>query len=208
MHTTCFGCENVPKDHVCLFNVCSKTKGSCKTYTDTCHTSDKGKGRGSSSLASPAPRSQASKKGSSTSPPQQQQKKHKVSLYYTKYKPSSSTAAAVDEEQETLTPESPLTPDTCNNNNQPAFLTELEKHTSTGFKEDLQGTVEDGTSAAVMFPMEIPAGFPGDVTLSPGPRPGLLICSPVERSCSELYSGKTVSEKRDSSDLEVRVQKC
>ncbi|XP_017264107.1 transmembrane protein 131-like isoform X2 [Kryptolebias marmoratus] len=185
-------------------NGVNKTKGSCKTYMDTCHTSDKGKGRGSSSVASPAPRSQSSKKGSSTTPSQQQQKKHKVSLYYTKYKPSSSTAAAVDEEQEDLTPESPLTPDPCNNNNQPAFLTELDKNTSKDFKEDLQRTIEDGMSAAVMFPMEMPAGFPGDVTLGPGPRPGLLICSPVERSCSELYADKMDSEKRDSSELEVQ----
>lgn len=172
---------------------------------DTCHTSDK-KGRGSSSLASPAPRSQSSKKGSSTTPSQQQQKKRKVSLYYTKYKPSSSPAATVDEEQDDATPESPVTPDPCISN-QSTFLTELNKNTSTDFKEDLQGTVEDGMSAAAMFPMETHAGFPGDVTLVPGPRPGLLICSPVERSCSVLHADKTNSEKRDSSELEVRMQK-
>ncbi|XP_037545643.1 transmembrane protein 131-like [Nematolebias whitei] len=183
-------------------NGMNKIKGSCKTYMDTCHTSDK-KGRGSSSLASPAPRSQSSKKGSSTTPSQQQQKKRKVSLYYTKYKPSSSPAAAVDEEQDDVTPESPVTPDPCISN-QTAYLTELNKNTSTDCKEDLQGTVEDGMSAAAMFPMETHAGFPGDITLGPGPRPGLLICSPVERSCSVLHSDKTNSEKRDSSELEVQ----
>lgn len=173
---------------------------------DTCHTSDKGKGRGSSSLATPAPRSQSSKKGPSTPPSQQQQKKRKVSLYYTKYKPNSSPAAAVDEEQDDVTPESPPTPEPCISN-QSAYLTELNKNTSTEFKEDLQATVEDGMSAAAMFPMETHAVFPGDVTLGPGPRPGLLICSPVERSCSVLHADKTNSEKRGRSEMEVRIQK-
>uniref|UniRef100_A0A669BMI4 Transmembrane 131 like n=1 Tax=Oreochromis niloticus TaxID=8128 RepID=A0A669BMI4_ORENI len=183
-----------------------KTKGSCKTYVDTCHTSDKGKGRGSPALAnSPAPRPQSSKKGSSTTPTQQQ-KKCKVSLYYSKYKPSSSTASAgavtVDEELEDLRPDPPLTPDTdvCNNNNEPAFINEMEKMTAPDFKE----VVEDTMPAAVMFPMEIPAGFPDNVTLGPGPRPGLLVCSPIEKSCTEHYAEKMESEKRDSSEVELR----
>ncbi|XP_006796200.1 transmembrane protein 131-like isoform X1 [Neolamprologus brichardi] len=183
-----------------------KTKGSCKTYVDTCHTSDKGKGRGSPALAnSPAPRPQSSKKGSSTTP-SQQQKKCKVSLYYSKYKPSSSTASAgavaVDEELEDLRPDPPLTPDTdvCNNNNEPAFINEMEKMTAPDFKE----VIEDTMPAAVMFPMEIPAGFPDNVTLGPGPRPGLLVCSPIEKSCTEHYAEKMESEKRDSSEVELR----
>lgn len=187
--------------------LCSKSKGSCKTYIDTCHTSDKGKGRGSSALASsPAPRSQPSKKGSSTAT-SQPQKKHKVSLYYTKHKPSSATAAvaAMDEEHEELTPES-LTPEPCSNN-QPAFSNSTDKNTPTGFTEDPQGDIEHIMSAAVMFPVEIPARFTEDVTLGPGPRPGLLICSPVERNCSELYTEKIDSDKRDTSELEVRLHK-
>ncbi|XP_023149320.2 transmembrane protein 131-like isoform X3 [Amphiprion ocellaris] len=190
-------------------NGVNKTKGSCKTYVDTCHTSDKGKGRGSPALAnSPAPRPQSSKKGSSTTP-SQQQKKHKVSLYYTKFKSSSSTATAgavtMDEEHEDLTPDPPLTPDldVCNNN-QPAFISELDKKTSADYKEDLQSTIEDRVPAAVMFPMEMPAGFPADVTLSPGPGPGLLVCSPVEKNCTEHYAEKMDSDKRDSSELELR----
>lgn len=175
---------------------------------DTCHTSDKGKGRGSPALAnSPAPRPQSSKKGSSTTP-SQQQKKCKVSLYYSKYKPSSSTASAgavaVDEELEDLRPDPPLTPDTdvCNNNNEPAFINEMEKMTAPDFKE----VVEDTMPAAVMFPMEIPAGFPDNVTLGPGPRPGLLVCSPIEKSCTEHYAEKMESEKRDSSEVEVKEE--
>ncbi|XP_015232839.1 PREDICTED: transmembrane protein 131-like [Cyprinodon variegatus] len=177
-------------------NGVNKSKGSCKTYIDTCHTSDKGKGRGSSALAnSPTPRSQSSKKGSSAST-SQTQKKHKVSLYYTKHKPSSATATAatMDEEHEDLTPDSSLTPDSCDNNNQPAFISEMDKKTSPGFTEDVQGNIEHSMSAAVMFPVEIPAGFTENVTMGAGPRPSLLICSPVESSCSE---------KRDTSELEI-----
>lgn len=194
---------------ILCFLFCSKAKGSCKSYVDTCHTSDKGKGRGSPALAnSTAPRPQSSKKGSSITP-SQSQKKHKVSLYYSKYKPSLSTAAAgavtMDEEQEDLTPDPTLTadPDLCNNN-EPAFISELDKKTSPDFKEDPHCTIEDRVPAAVIFPMEIPAGFPDNVTLSPGPRPGLLVCSPVEKSCTEHYAEKIDSEKRDSAEMEVR----
>ncbi|XP_029949693.1 transmembrane protein 131-like isoform X2 [Salarias fasciatus] len=189
-------------------NGVSKTKGSCKTYVDTCHTSDKGKGRGSPALAnSPAPRPQSAKKGSSSAP-SQQQKKHKVSVYYTKYKPSAATAAAVamDEEAEDLTPEAPLTPDAdVFNNNQPAFVSEMDKKTPSDFKEDVHSTVvEDRAPAAVMFPVETPAGFPDDVMVGPGPRPGLLACNPVDKSCSERFADKTAAEKRDASEPEVR----
>ncbi|KAM7394502.1 hypothetical protein PAMP_021301 [Pampus punctatissimus] len=190
-------------------NGVNKTKGSCKSYVDTCHTSDKGKGRGSPALAnSPAPRPQSSKKGSSTTPTQSQ-KKHKVSLYYTKYKPSSSTAATgavtMDEEHEDVIPDPPLTPDpdVCNNN-EPTFINELDRKPPVDCKEEPHSTIEDGVPAAVMFPMEMPAGFPDNVTLGPGPRPGLLVCSPVEKIGTEQYAEKINSGKRDSSELELR----
>lgn len=177
----------------------SKTKGSCKSYVDTCHTSDKGKGRGSPALANaPAQRPQSSKKGSSPAP-SQTQKKPKVSLYYSKYKNSSTPAAAInmDEEQEELTPDSPCTsePDLCNS--EPAFISELEN------KADSHSTTEDRAPAVVLFPMEIPAGFPEDVTLTPGPRPGLLMCTPSVQSCTQQYD-KMEAIKRDSSEQEVR----
>ncbi|XP_078119889.1 transmembrane protein 131-like isoform X1 [Sander vitreus] len=188
-------------------NGVNKTKGSCKSYVDTCHTSDKGKGRGSPALAnSPAPRPQSSSKRGSLTTTSQPQKKHKVSLYYTKYKSSSSTAASdavtMDEEHEDLTPDPPLTPDPdiCNNN-EPAFISEMDKKTTA---EDPHITIEDRVPAAVMFPMEMPAGFPDNVTVGPGPRPGLLVCSPVEKSCTEHYAEKINSEKRDSSEMELR----
>lgn len=182
----------------------SKTKGSCKSYVDTCHTSDKGKGRGSPALASSrATRPQSSKKGSSTAPTQPQ-KKHKVSLYYAKYKPSSSTAApsgaTMDEEHEDLTADSPvaLDPDVCNNN-EPSFVSELDKKMSSGFQEVPHSSIEDRVPAEVIFPVEMPAGFPDN----DGLRPGLLVGSPVEKSCPGSYAAKI--DKRDSSELEVRT---
>lgn len=202
--------------HRCVFVSClgSKTKGSCKSYVETCHTSDKGKGRGSPALAnSPAPRPQSSKKASSATP-SQPQKKHKVSLYYTKYKSSSATAAAggvtMDEEHEDLTIEAPLTPDpdVCNNN-EPSFIRDLDKKSPTDFEEDPVSTIEDRVPAAAIFPVEMPAGFPDNVTVGPGPSPGLLVCSPVEKSCSEHYAEKIHSQRRNISELEVRtVLKC
>lgn len=116
----------------------------------------------------------------------------------------------VDEEHEDLTPEAPLTPelplsplpDVCNNN-ETAFVSPLDKKVSADLKGEQRG-IEEGLPAEVMFPMEIPAGFPGNVTLSPGPRPGLLMCSPIEKSCTEHYAQKMDSDKRDSSEIEVR----
>ncbi|XP_029005827.1 transmembrane protein 131-like isoform X2 [Betta splendens] len=188
-------------------NGVNKPKGSCKSYVDTCHTSDKGKGRGSPALAnSRATRLQSSKKGLSTAP-SQPQKKHKVSLYYTKYKPSSSTAApsgaAMDEEHEDLTGDAPVTPDpdVCNNNNEPSFISELNKKMSSDFQEVSHRPIEDKVPAEVIFPVEIPAGFPDNNGL----RAGLLVCSPVEKSCSDSYAAKI--EKRDSSELELLEEK-
>ncbi|TNN52661.1 Transmembrane protein 131-like [Liparis tanakae] len=192
-------------------NGVSKAKGSCKSYVDICHTSDKGKGRGSPALANiPTPRPQPSSKRGSLTTPAQTQKKHKVSLYYTKCKASLSTAVpdalAMDEDHEILTPDPPLTPDpdVCNNN-EPAFIG-VDKKTSVDFKEDPVSITEDRVPAAVMFPMETPAGFPVNVTVGPGPRPGLLVCRPVEKSCSESSAEKIGSEKRDRSEMELREE--
>lgn len=210
-HNSVLSRDNGPANSNFTPNGVSKTKGSCKSYVETCHTSDKGKGRGSPALAnSPAQRPQSSKKASSATP-SQTQRKHKVSLYYSKYKSSVSTvtagAATMDEEPEELTPDQPHTPDSdiCNNN-EPAFISELDKSAPTDFKDEPHGTVEDREPAAVMFPMEIPAGFPENVTLSPGPRPGLLLCSPVEKSCTEHFAEKINSDKRDSFAIEPKEE--
>lgn len=206
-------------------------KGSCKTYVDTCHNSDKGKGRGSPAVANgstPRPQpfssSSSSKKGASTSP-SQPQKKHKVSVYYGKYKTSSSAIAATagpatEEVRELdLTPdlgtlEPYLCTDACNNN-EPTFLCQIDiKKTTQHFKEAPPQSAAQGEDskgpAAVMFPVETQAGFPDNVTVGPGPRPGLLLCSPVtEKGCglrthSQFAEKRDTTAKRDNSELEVR----
>uniref|UniRef100_A0A8C3A7X8 Transmembrane 131 like n=1 Tax=Cyclopterus lumpus TaxID=8103 RepID=A0A8C3A7X8_CYCLU len=82
-------------------NGVNKAKGSCKSYVDICHTSDKGKGRGSPAVANiPTPRPQSSSKRGSLTASSQTQKKHKVSLYYTKYKtPMSATTTTTTTNQ-------------------------------------------------------------------------------------------------------------
>eukprot|EP00079_Xenopus_tropicalis_P009470 XP_002933525.1 PREDICTED: transmembrane protein 131-like isoform X3 [Xenopus tropicalis] len=70
-------------------------RGSCKNYTDSFSSPDKGKGRGCLTVTAPQNRSQnASKRGPATY--SHSQKKHKCSVYYSvKQKSSSSTASSV-----------------------------------------------------------------------------------------------------------------
>ncbi|XP_072320165.1 transmembrane protein 131-like isoform X2 [Eucyclogobius newberryi] len=171
-------------------NGVNKAKGSCKSYVDSCHPSDKGKGRGSPALAnSPPQRPQSSKKSSSTTP-SQAQKKPKVSLYYTKYKYSPAPAAALEEEMEELLPDTPSSPEP--DVTEPAFLSELEK------KSEYLQAVEEAP-AVVMFPMETPAVFPENMTVSAGPRPGLLLCTASVQSFAQPYD--KMEAKRDCSEL-------
>ena len=55
-----------------------------------------------------------------------------------------------------------------------------------GFKEDSQMQLQLALESAedTMFPMEAPAGFPDSLSVAPGPRPGLLLCSPAAHSLS------------------------
>ncbi|KAL1023493.1 hypothetical protein UPYG_G00041460 [Umbra pygmaea] len=217
--------DNAPVNNITPNGV-NKTKGSCKTYTET--SSDKGKGRGSPAVANgSAPRSQSSsssKKGSSTAP-SQPQKKHKVSLYYSKYKTNTSasvaTAAVTTEEERELdvtpdlgTLEPDLSPEVCNNNNnEPAFLCPVEvNQTSTTMQHFEEAPTQSATKqeeskcpATVMFPVETPVSFPNFVSVSPGPRPGLLLCSQAPLTgCSEHVSSKSINsafpEKTESTE--------
>ncbi|KAG7276808.1 hypothetical protein CRUP_008758 [Coryphaenoides rupestris] len=194
--------------------------GGCKSYVDACHTSDKGKGRGSAALAnghSPAPPRPASSKKAPAGGPAQPQKKHRVSVYYTKPKPGSTSPAAAaaiptpdEEEHRDLSPAPPLTPEpqVCNhiNNNNIIVVDEEDDNSRLGgqtekpthFKEAPPRAVDDKgpAPAAAMFPMETPApGFPHNMTVGPGPRPGLLVCSPAgqQRTDTGAYS-----ERRES----------
>ncbi|XP_019717948.1 transmembrane protein 131-like isoform X2 [Hippocampus comes] len=191
-HNSNLSRDNGPVNNITPNGV-NKPKGSCKSYVDTCHTSDKGKGRGSPALSNrPAQRPQSSKKSSSGAP-SQPQKKHKVSLYYSKYKPGGWAAAhpaPMDEQHEEPVPEPPLTPDpdVCDNNNEPSFVSEMAKKAAADFQ------AEESVPAAVMFPVEIPAGFPQNVALRPGPRPGLLLCKPMEMSHAGRYEPAVVPD--------------
>lgn len=197
----------LPRDNGTVSNITpngvSKPKGSCKSYMDSCHPSDKGKGRGSPGLANSPPQRVQSTKKSSSSAPSQSQKKPKVSLYYSKYKYSPAPAPAVsmeeEEEAEELVPDSPSSPEP--DAMEPAFLSEMENK-----GEYAEAYVEDSgveAPAVVMVPMETPAGFPENVTLSPGPRPGLLMCPPVVPSFVQPYD-KMEAANRDSAEQELR----
>ncbi|XP_010897507.2 transmembrane protein 131-like [Esox lucius] len=236
-HNPALSRDNGPVNNITPNGV-NKMKGSCKTYVDTCHTSDKGKGRGSPAVANgSAPRPQpsssssssSSKKGASTTP-SHPQKKHKVSIYYSKYKTSASattaTAAMATEEERELdlsleqgTPESDLSPDSCNNNNEPAFPCPVEATktptTMQHFQEapPVSATKREDSKglAPVMFPVETQASFPDYVTISPGPRPGLLLCSPRQvKECDERGGTNSVlsslPEKQDNSEIETREE--
>ncbi|XP_044874202.1 transmembrane protein 131-like isoform X4 [Mauremys mutica] len=76
-------------------------KGSCKTFMDSCSTSDKGKGKGFLSVGTPSSRSQnAAKRSPATY--SHSQKKHKCSVYYSKQKTITVTGSAItttDEKQ-------------------------------------------------------------------------------------------------------------
>ncbi|OCT99691.1 transmembrane protein 131-like isoform X2 [Xenopus laevis] len=68
-------------------------RGSCKNYTDSFSSPDKGKGRGCLTVTAPQNRSQnASKRGPATY--SHSQKKHKCSVYYSVKQKSSSSAAS------------------------------------------------------------------------------------------------------------------
>ncbi|XP_065452531.1 transmembrane protein 131-like isoform X7 [Chrysemys picta bellii] len=76
-------------------------KGSCKTFMDSCGTSDKGKGKGFLSVGTPSSRSQnAAKRSPATY--SHSQKKHKCSVYYSKQKTNTVTGSGItttDEKQ-------------------------------------------------------------------------------------------------------------
>ncbi|XP_060720169.1 transmembrane protein 131-like isoform X1 [Tachysurus vachellii] len=149
----------------------SKGKGSCKSYSDTSHPSDKGKGRGSTAVANGTARSQTSTRKSSGGSSQPQKKQTRVSFLY-RYKSSSSanTNAAnanatplMDEEieEQTFDPD----PEVCNNNNNDDALIESVLHPEK--KEQVR---EENTLPGDMFPMETLCGFPESITANHVPQ--------------------------------------
>ncbi|XP_037388774.1 transmembrane protein 131-like isoform X1 [Pygocentrus nattereri] len=184
-------------------NSVSRGKGSCKNYSDTSHTSDKGKGRGSTAVANGTVRSQSSsKKGSGGSSQPQKKQTHKVSFLYSRYKSSSSAASAVANSSNPLTDEEreePVfeqDPDICNNNNNnnedvlDESLLHMERKECYEEVKVLQGD---------MFPMEILPVFPESIIANQVPQ---LVDGEMENRCNR----KRDEEKRENAEAEREIE--
>ncbi|XP_066516294.1 transmembrane protein 131-like isoform X2 [Hoplias malabaricus] len=187
-------------------NTSSRAKSSCKSYSDTCHTSDKGKGRGSTAVANGIVRPQSSsKKGCGGSSQPQKKQTHKVSFLYSRYKSSSSAASTVananvsnpltDEERDERLFEQD--PDICNNNNNiEEVLDESLLHS-----EKKEQFTEDKICPGDMFPMEAHPGFPQNISANQVPQP---TDAEMENRCSR----KRDEEKRERADTERESEIC
>ncbi|KAI1887452.1 hypothetical protein AGOR_G00190440 [Albula goreensis] len=192
-HSSVLHRDSSPTSPVCP-NGISKTKGSCKTFVDSCNTSDKGKGKGSLAVAGGAAssRGQSSSRKSSCGAAAQPQKKHKVSLYYSKHKGGSATTAmATEEEREEPNSEQAVIEPVCDNDTQPE--SSAPTHTRTHFPE-----MEDGPASPVMFPMETCPSFQDSGTsLSP--------CSQAEKPLPHFTNNKG-PEKREDTEPAVQLR--
>ncbi|KAF7686899.1 hypothetical protein HF521_015292 [Silurus meridionalis] len=182
-------------------NNTSKGKASCKSYSDTSHTSDKGKGRGSTALANGTARSQTSSRKSSGGFSQPQKKQTRVSFLY-RYKSNcaanSSTVNAnsnppMDEEREEQTYETDPDPEVCNDNSNDDALIDSVLHVEQ--KEQIR---EEKTMPGDMFPMETLPGFPESITANHMPQ--AHADGQVESRCSRRRD----EEKRENLDTQLR----
>ncbi|XP_012687308.2 transmembrane protein 131-like [Clupea harengus] len=200
-------------------NGVSKLKGSCRTYTDPCQTSDKGKGRGSLAVANGPTRSQSSTKKSSGGPAQPQ-KKHKVSVLYGKYKVSAAStnfnsAAAPPSPTPSPRPISPSPPvdeerpeeqvsdqimDTRNNNNNSILISHDVLDERPGPVEKVPPFKEPREKEPVMFPMETHVIFPEN----PCPAPAFKANPPTDVAPEKEAAVKRSMEKRDNTESEPR----
>ncbi|XP_062373594.1 transmembrane protein 131-like [Sardina pilchardus] len=212
--------ENGVVSNVSSNGVC-KLKGSCKSYTDPCQTSDKGKGRGSPAVANGPTRSQASSKKSSAGPAQPQ-KKHKVSVLYGKYKVTASAspnaAAAAPPSPSPSPSPRPVSPslpvdeerpdeqvseqsmDTRNNNNSSILLGHdvLDERPAPADKRP--PLKEPREKEALMFPMETRVIFPQN----PCPAPAFKASPLPEVAPQKESAGKRDMAKRDNMEMEPR----
>uniref|UniRef100_A0A4W4ETS7 Transmembrane 131 like n=2 Tax=Electrophorus electricus TaxID=8005 RepID=A0A4W4ETS7_ELEEL len=191
-------------------NSASRGKGSCKNYSDTCHTSDKGKGRGSTAVANGTVRSQTTSKRSSGGSSQPQKKHtHKVSFLYTRYKYSSAAPASTaantnppnppqDEQREERTFEQD--PDICNNNNNDDDDDVITGESPVHVEKKEQGrepSREGKTSSGGMFPMETLPGFPQSISAN-------RVSQSVDGEMN-CCSRKNVEEKREIPNTEREI---
>ncbi|XP_041119690.1 transmembrane protein 131-like isoform X2 [Polyodon spathula] len=199
----------------------ARIAGSCKTFVDSCSTSDKGKGKGSPAVANGPNRSQnGSKKNSGA--PAQPHKKHKVSVYYSKYKVNTvSTVATAAEEEclpmkdvDSLGDYTDQDPTTCNNNTDEDAA--LPENSAQCMKDPSQSAEDEGEVAACLVPMETHSNHNENLTETIGSRPDLYACSSEEKllnnqdtriqQCSTFlpFMEKKTCEKVDASTTELR----
>ncbi|KAJ8281133.1 hypothetical protein GJAV_G00063930 [Gymnothorax javanicus] len=209
-HNSALARDNSPMSHI-THNGVSKAKGSCKTFVDSCNTSDKGKGKGSLTVANvPARNQPSSKKSSGGSGPAQ--KKHKVSLYYGKPKGSQVCPAPLPpEEKEEMTTDQAVEPDPDTRQNYDDhhnLITEVptSQHSEHCFPETAVREL-----APVMFPMETHSALPEDVPVTPGygaDQGPALLCEikRVEKRDKVLPLGKEQKEDCEVQRLSETVE--
>ncbi|TRY93467.1 hypothetical protein DNTS_010261 [Danionella cerebrum] len=175
--------------HQSSLNSISRGKGSCKSYTDSSHPSDKGKGRGSGSpaVANRGVRLQSSAKKSPGASTQPSKKQTKVSFLYGRYKNSSGIAAAnvsatsdcsTEEKEHMLEIEHKV----CHNNNDNDVV---DDHLPVVRKEHFR---EHRDLPADMFPVETLPELPENISAEPAEEP-------VEHEQSKR---KSSSDKREN----------
>ncbi|RXM33633.1 Transmembrane protein 131-like [Acipenser ruthenus] len=218
-HDSALTQDNSPVDTVSSSS--ARITGSCKTFVDSCSTSDKGKGKGSPAVANGPNRNQnGSKKNSGT--PAQPQKKHKVSVYYSKYKvnPIATVATAAEEEclpmkeMDSLGDYMDQDTTTCNNNTDED--TALPEKSAQCIKDPYQSAEDEGEVAACLVPMETHSKHNENLTETIGSRPDLYTCNSEEKplnnqvtriqQCSNFFPfmEKKAWEKVDASTAELR----
>ncbi|MGH0151370.1 UNVERIFIED_CONTAM: hypothetical protein FKN15_020119 [Acipenser sinensis] len=214
-----FSQDNSPVDTVRSSS--ARITGSCKTFVDSCSTSDKGKGKGSPAVANGPNRSQNGSKRNSGAPAQPH-KKHKVSVYYSKYKvnPIATVATAAEEEylpmkeMDSLGDYTDQDPTTCNNNTDKDAA--LPEKSAQCIKGPSQSAEDEGEVAACLVPMETHSNHNENLKESISSRPDLCACSSEEKllnnqvtriqQCSTFlpFMEKKTCEKVDTSTTELR----
>ncbi|KAG2465460.1 T131L protein, partial [Polypterus senegalus] len=214
------GCRILPLDYNSTQEISIVGKGSCKTFTDSGNTPDKGKGKGSLSVTSGNCRTQTSSK-KSPGTFAQSQKKYKVSLYYSKYKvnPTSSAIAAASsmssQDEECLPVKEPYnqgdhidenTNKICAIENKNTVLQESEVHSRHGVSLAVKDCRNINTD---MFPMETNIKPSEELSVATNNSPNHWPCSSVEKKDSDQVSDdqqcstflpfpeKKIVEKRD-----------
>ncbi|XP_063074444.1 transmembrane protein 131-like isoform X2 [Engraulis encrasicolus] len=198
-------------------NSVSKMKGSCKTYTDSCQTSDKGKGRGTLAMTNGSTRSQASTKKSSAGQAQPQKKQSKVSVLYGRYKvntnahlnTSTATSPPSPSSSPSPRPVSPSRPVDEERPDDQSSEQSLDSRNNNSILyshhmlDELQGTAEKSSpreKEPIMFPVETHVVFPEN----PCPEPVFKASPLMEVATDSQPSGKREQEKRDTAEAEPR----